>query len=774
MLRSKTFARAARGAASSGWTVALLAAMAPLGQGQAMPPPTKIESWLSPHNLKRLKVDWDTLPEWKPKKLPDGSSEAPRAPRPFLLYVKDVDSREVEKIATVAFADSRVALASGPVKFVQIAPDKAIELPYLASVKGIKDPSLLVLDRDFKVIGIVNEWKDFDDRALLPLLQKASDAAYPMKLAAYVAGFFELMQEAERHWKQEERVAELQRKAGGADPAKQKALDEECDRIEAEIAAGAEALAAREAELRARMVPKEAEAEALPTTFGSGKSKRKLTPQELESIESFREFSRNENPIVRAAAVEDLGAIDSGAMVDFILTACNDVDPRVVEAAGRALGKMKSDESLAAMLAGLDHGNAKARAAAAFGFAHVKRAYPPAVPRLVVTLRTGDDEQRRAAIQALANMKDPVTIDALIEALVDRIPALRVVAAEALGELRAGKAAAQLVAQVEGASDWALQKVACEALGRIRSRDSIEPLIARFEVEEGVLVETLYKTLVAITGEDYSYDAKFWRRWWERAKAEWKLPTDEELVVKREKAAANAAKYKRPDMKTYHSIETFSKRLIFVLDASASMADKIAIPSTTTKEQIDAFGSRVKMDIAKNELIAMLGSLGDDVEFNIITFAGSAKPWQGNLVGASMRTSAIKFVSRLQPVQASSGGRAGPTTGGNDDEQKTNTWAAILAAFGYADEGTPDWKKRGKVDTIFFVTDGLPTIGQIVDVPKLIDEVTAMNRTRGLTIHLVMFDKADADRLAGMATRNGGKCVVRSFETAAPPVAPGR
>jgi HEAT repeat protein len=738
-------------------------AAAPPAAAQGMPPPIRIESLTSPHNRNRVLIKWEPLPEHKEKKLPDGSTEAPRAPFPFLLFVKDVDSREAQKVASVVFGDARITLASNVVKFVQITPDKAIELPYLKSVSGIKDPSLVVLDRDFKVVGIVNEWKNFDEKGVLPVLVKAADAAYPMKLAAWLAAMAEILEQAEKTWKQEERVAELQRKAGGADPARQKALDEECDRIEKEAEETNAALAEKEAELKALMVAKEPEAEALPTTFGSGRSKRKLTPQELEAIASFREFARNENPIVRAAAVEDLGAIDSGAMVEFILAACNDVDPRVVEAAGRALGRMKSDEALGGMLAGLDHGNSKARAAATFGFAHVKRSYPAAVPKILAVLRTGDDDLRRAAIQALANMKDPATTDALLEALGDRVPALRVIAAEALGELKAGMAAPALLEQVETAGDWSLQKAAVEALAKIRSRDSIEPLIARLEAEEGVIVEALYKALVAITGQDFSDDAKFWRRWWDRAKADFKLPTDEEIAKARERIAAAKAKYSRPGKSTYHTIETLSKRIIFVVDVSSSMGDKITIPDSARKEEVEAFGTRVKMEIAKNELIAMLGSIGDDVQFNIITFSNSARPWQDGLVGASMRTTAIKFVSKLQPVQAPSGsGRAaGPVTGG--EEQKTNTYGALLAAFGFADEGAPDWKKRSKADTIFFVTDGLPTTGQIVDVPKMIDAVTEMNRTRGLVIHLVMFDPIAAERLSGLARRNGGQCVVRGF-----------
>ncbi len=734
---------------------------------QGMPPPSKVESFVSPLNLKKLKIDWEAPPDHWERKNPDGSSIPAKAPWPFLLFISGADTKESQKISTIVLGDTRIALASAVVKFIQLSPDKAIDLPYLANVKGIKDPCLVVLDADFKVLGVVNEWKNFDEKGVLPLLQKAADPVYPVKLAAWLGGLVEQLELGEKSWKTEERIAELLRKAGNADPAKQKALDEECDKLEKEVEATNAAVEQKFAELKSAMVPKAPEAEALPMTFGSGKNKRKLTPQELEAIQTFREFSRNENPIVRAAAVEDLGAIDSGVMVEFILTACSDVDPRVVEAAGRALGRMESDEALAALLAGLSHANGKARAAAALGFSRISRPYAAAVPKLVAILQTGDDDTRRAAVLSLANMRDPSTIDALLVALSDRIPALRVIAAEALGRLRAVQANGALLTQVETASDWALQKVAVEAVAKIRSRDSIEPLLKLFETREGVLVEAIHKALVSITGEDFSYDVAFWRRWWERAGATFVVPTDDELAKKRDRIEANAAKYKRPETKTYHTIDTLSKKLIFVIDISSSMADKIAIPDSATKEQIEAFGSRVKMDIAKAELIALLGALESDVDFNIITFSGSAKSWQENLVGASMRTAAIKYVSKLQPHVPSTGGRAGG--GGGGDELKTNTYAALLAAFGFAAEGTTDWKKRGKVDTVFFVTDGLPTTGELVDVPKMIDAVVEMNRTRGLTLHLVMFDKDAARRLEGLATRNGGKCVVRSFEQGAPP-----
>ena len=67
------------------------------------------------------------------------------------------------------------------------------------------------------------------------------------------------------------------------------------------------------------------------------------------------------------------------------------------------------------------------------------------------------------------------------------------------------------------------------------------------------------------------------------------------------------------------------------------------------------------------------------------------------------------------------------------------------------------------MDTIFFVTDGMPTTGTIVELRKIIDTVTEMNRGRGVIIHVICFDKMSGERLRPLATRNGGKLVVRGF-----------
>ncbi|MHC4729111.1 MAG: vWA domain-containing protein, partial [Planctomycetota bacterium] len=144
------------------------------------------------------------------------------------------------------------------------------------------------------------------------------------------------------------------------------------------------------------------------------------------------------------------------------------------------------------------------------------------------------------------------------------------------------------------------------------------------------------------------------------------------------------------------------------------------------------------------------------VLFNIITFAGRVKAWRPKLVSGMQKTAAIKYAAKLRPIQTSGRRSSG-------EEQLTNTWGALMRAFGVADEAVPDWRARTRVDTIFLVTDGTPTTGRVQEVPKLIRAITEMNRSRGTIIHVICFDKVTGRRLRPLAEQNGGELVVRGY-----------
>jgi len=753
------------------WTLSLLL-LASATFAQGMPPFSRVDSWQSPHNQKRLRLEWDVLPPFKPTKLPDGSEEPPKAPWPFVLYVYQNPSKESAKLDEKVFMDTRFILACRAVKAVKIKPAQAVDTPYLAQVTGIKDPTLIFVDRDFKVRATLNSLNEFTDSKVLPEMEKLVAEAYDGKLGPYVGRYVKLLQDGEKLWKLESQMDQLRDKAAKADPLKSKEYDTEADAIEKDLTPAMDALAEEEIKIQDSLALKKEAEEALPTAVGTGKSRRKLTPQELEALQAFRDFKRDTNPVVRAAAVEDLGSIDSAVMVEAILDAANDLDMRVTEAAGKALGRMKSDESLEAMLQALSSGNSKAKVAAVLGFASIARPYPPAAKPIAAMVAGGSDEMRRAAVKALHNLKDPSTADVLIRVLDDKEAAVAVLAAEALGEMKAAGANAALLDR-STASDWALQKAAIEALGKIRARESIAPLLEMFQKEQGLVDEVLHKALVAITGQDFLFNRESWKKWWDKYGAGFVVPSEAEIADAKAKAENALKGYYNPNKKKYHTIETLSRKMIFVVDVSGSMRDLIVIPPYAPKEVHDEYPDRCKMEIAKKALIDLLATIDDKVYFNIITFAGDAKLWQDTLVSGSMRTSAIKYVSKLKAMEPPRGGggraRAGGGAGGSSGEEfKTDTWAALMAAFGSQNEEVPNWKARSQADTIFFVTDGTPTKGKITDMSKLIPTITEMNRGLGVIIHVITFSKEEGKKLAPLAERNGGQCVVRGW-TGEPP-----
>ncbi len=307
--------------------------LAGLAAAQGLPPPSRIDSWESKKNQKRLAINWDGLPRDKPTKLPDGSIEKAKAPWPFLLYIAQADSKSKRKIQDRILADTRFALATRLCPIIQVNPEKAIDLKYLASV-SVRDPTLVVCRRDFSVVGTLRESKEFTDKKCLSLMARAVDGDYNGRLGKYLTGYIKLMREAEKLWKTEQKIEDLSERAGKKSKVDQARIFKEVEQLEKELLAEEEKLLDKEDAIKASMRIKADKEEEIATTVGKGKKKRELTPEELEAIRAFKKFSRDKNPIVRAAAVEDLGAVDSAIIVDYILKATNDTDPRVPLAAG--------------------------------------------------------------------------------------------------------------------------------------------------------------------------------------------------------------------------------------------------------------------------------------------------------------------------------------------------------------------------------------------------------------------------------------------------------
>jgi hypothetical protein len=199
------------------------------------------------------------------------------------------------------------------------------------------------------------------------------------------------------------------------------------------------------------------------------------------------------------------------------------------------------------------------------------------------------------------------------------------------------------------------------------------------------------------------------------------------------------------------------KNIIFVLDISGSMTSTDPRPETDAEKSRGTIvgeaeakrlreaemKERVRMTRAKKELTRVIESLPSDVRFNIVAYSSEVRAWQSRLIDASAesRSKAKDFIAELEP------------------EGVTVTDIAIAEAFGDIE-----------VDTIFLITDGVPThIGNNpgdaesslpTDSRELMESihglVSELNFLRGVRIECLGFRGAPTEFLEKLAKDNAG------------------
>ena len=161
-----------------------------------------------------------------------------------------------------------------------------------------------------------------------------------------------------------------------------------------------------------------------------------------------------------------------------------------------------------------------------------------------------------------------------------------------------------------------------------------------------------------------------------------------------------------------------SNNFALVVDTSGSMSAKVK-------------DGKTRLDIAKEQIAGTIERIRDGVLFNVIPFSDNALPMEEVLIEMddTLREDAFLFVEGLRAA------------GG------TNVYEGLAAAF--EDE---------VVDTIYLLTDGVPSAGAITDSTELREEVARWNSTRGIRIHSISVGKASA-LLKGLSEDSGGEYV---------------
>ena len=146
-------------------------------------------------------------------------------------------------------------------------------------------------------------------------------------------------------------------------------------------------------------------------------------------------------------------------------------------------------------------------------------------------------------------------------------------------------------------------------------------------------------------------------------------------------------------------------------------------------------------DVAKGAAHAGLVKLDPRARFNLVFFSAEVRPWRDGLVPAATHQQA-----GVNAVDAA----------GIDGE--TNIFGALRAGFGLHGVPTLAADLDRVPDTLFFLTDGTPTRGEITDVETILSWVRDFNRFAKVELNVIAMGSLGLDLpfLRRMAAENTG------------------
>ncbi|MAF67051.1 MAG: hypothetical protein CMJ84_15515 [Planctomycetes bacterium] len=482
-----------------------------------------------------------------------------------------------------------------------------------------------------------------------------------------------------------------------------------------------------------------------------------------EIVREFRRyFKKFTDTATRVEAIMALEGSETAGVVDVLADVLADGDGEVVRAAVTVLSSFETPTASGALFMRLEE---ERREAVRVGLleAIARGGYGGPAEPLLDCLEDKAWNVRRRAIGALAARPGGEHSETLVPLCADREPAVRCAALEGLTALGSAQVLAPALAALADPL-WQVRASAVAALGSVRHLDSIGPLIDRMEIEEGRLVEDIGRSLEQLTGRAFGIRTELWRKFWNDTAERYRLPTDEELARTRAARAEAAARYSPPPgAVAYHGIATPSRALLFIVDVSGSMENEVVDRERFKPED---YPTLARIDIVKSELAKTIEALDSAVEFNLIAFATEVRRWKKKAVRANVlnKRSALDWTRKLEAIGGSSKedlARVGLVGAANLAGGKTNSHGALMDALEVASQRKH--ARSGKylvgLDTIFFLSDGRPTHGVLVDTDDILIAVRKANELRKVVIHTIAIGEFKKAFMRKLAEQNGGTFV---------------
>ena len=348
-------------------------------------------------------------------------------------------------------------------------------------------------------------------------------------------------------------------------------------------------------------------------------------------------------------------------------------------------------------------------------FALAKKKDERVIPVLEKAYSKGGVDHKIDALEGLALIRggDPAFQKRLLHLASSGPVPLRLMALD-IGTRHQVRALLDYLPRLLKHKDWRLRAGGIHLAREVRAKESIPLLIQVLKKEKGRLAEDCRRALASLT-RLYYHQGKDWERWWKRDGKTFVLPPPE----KKKKAPRRRAggQVNRSTSASFYGIPVLSDRVVYCVDVSGSM-------SATTGTGI----SRLK--VAQEALIQALKTSPKQSLVNVVFFESGVHPYENKSVSLKRKRNLqalFKFTRRQKP-------RGG-----------TNIHGALVKAM-----------EDARVDTIFLLSDGSPSAGEITNPEELVADIVRRNRSRRIVFHCISIG-ADSQMLRKLAEATGGR-----------------
>jgi HEAT repeat protein len=420
---------------------------------------------------------------------------------------------------------------------------------------------------------------------------------------------------------------------------------------------------------------------------------------------------------VRDAAVVACGDVKDADAVKALCSAARAAEELTRRNAAEALGRTKSPAALA-MLEALATKDLSAQVRAD-ALEALWRFRGDAKAAAIAKACASDPRPivRAAAVETAGGVGGDGAVDVVRKALGDPDDGVRCVAMLALRWVARADAVAGLAAAATDPS-WRIRAQCVDDAESLRDAAAVDALVALVGDKSVRVAAAAHRALQRLSGKEIGRDPELWAAWWAANRAAWQPPKGD--------LDRDIADDPRRTTARYHGLDVATDAAVFVADLSGSMGDPMS-----------AADKRVRWTVAAEELRRTLAALPDSFVVNLLFFRDATQSAfdRPQRLTRPNRDKAEAFVTAASP------------------SHRGDLLGAVLAALASDD-----------VDTVFVLSDGDPSAGDIVDRGRVRAAIRQRNRMRKCVIDTIGFGaRTAADRalLENLARDSGGRAVFR-------------